>query len=161
MAFTMRGIPASVYSTVCFSSNNDQQVRQPACQDVSQPTSLQVSQPVIQPSSLSASKYCFASLSAHYIIIFTVNSRHTIGRTVFFMLRNSSTNYCAKPEGRSSYCILALQGIKIHQWRQSIVRTVDSDLRIYCFYTGQVGHNIQVLPRHCTANVSWLSHAGY
>ena len=34
---------------------------------------------------------------------------------------------------------------KIHQWRQSIVKTVDSYLRIYCyFYTGQVRHNIRV-----------------
>ena len=39
-----------------------------------------------------------------------------------------------------SYCLF-----KIHQWRQSIVRTVDSDLRIYCFYIGQVGHYIQFL----------------
>ena len=48
------------------------------------------------------------------------------------------------------YCITY---IKIYQWRQSIVRTVDSDLRIYCFYTGQLGHNIQVLPSHCMTNV--------
>ena len=40
---------------------------------------------------------------------------------------------------------LWLPVIKILRWRQSIVKTVDSYLRIYCyFYTGQVGHNTRV-----------------
>ena len=34
---------------------------------------------------------------------------------------------------------------KVHLWRQSIVKTVDSDSRIYYFFnTGHVGHNIRV-----------------
>ena len=34
---------------------------------------------------------------------------------------------------------------KIHLWRQSIVKTVDSDVQIYrIFYTGQGGHNMRV-----------------
>ena len=39
----------------------------------------------------------------------------------------------------------SLDHFKIHSWRQSMVQTVDLDLRIYRnFFAGQVGRNIRV-----------------